>query len=125
VRIPFHRELDDLFQSDHAIWLKMGGCALATIFIVITTTWRGVRTGQLPISLSAPLVAALTVASAVIGALLALALSLKDVVQRRINREEPVSPILRLYFGSGVQSLAVWFLTVLIGGFFITIATLR
>ncbi len=103
----------------------MGGCAFATIFIVITTTVRGIRGEQLHLSLSAPLIAALTVASAAVGASLALALSLKDVVQRRLAEREPVNPLLELYFGMGGFSLAVWFFTAIIGTFLILLAVLR
>ena len=123
MRVPFHRELDEVFQSDRSIWLKMSGCAFATVFVVITAIVRGIRDGRLNIRLSPPLIAGMAGISAASGALLALVLSLKDVVRRRVIRGEPVNPVLKIYFGMGLWSLVAWFPTLLIVGFFIAIAT--
>lgn len=122
--IPFHEELDDVFRGGRSIGLKMGGCAFATTFVVITTTLRGVLQDRLHLSLTATMIAALAGASAATGALLGLALSLKDVVRRRIALDEPVNPVLRLYFGTGGWSLVAWFMTVLSVTFLITTAIL-
>jgi hypothetical protein len=121
VRVPFGRELDDLFKSDRAIWLKMGGCGFATAFVVVTTVLRGIHTGQLAFALSGLLISILIVTSFGVGAILALALALKDVVVRRITRGEPVSPLLRIYFGMRRRSLLVWFVTAIIATLVITI----
>jgi hypothetical protein len=124
MRIPFRRELDDVFQSDRSIWLKMGGSSIVATFAAVTSILRSNRNPHLHTDSLAPLLIVAAGISAVAGALAALALSLKDVVQRRVARGEPVNSVLRLYFGMGAWSLVAWFPTVIIVTFFILIATL-
>lgn len=107
--VPFRRELDDLFQSDGSILLKMGGAGVATAAVVIAGAVKFSRDPKSHIELSTPLIVGLALGSLVLGAVLALALSLKDVVRRRIDRGKSVSPLLRLFFGGGRGSLALWF----------------
>lgn len=56
--------------------------------------------------------------SAVVGAMLGAVLALKDRIQRKLENKEHVSYFLRLLFGSGNTSLAIWiswiFLTCLV-----------
>ena len=43
MRVPFHNELDETFRSDRSIWLKIGGCAFASAFIVLVGAFRFAR----------------------------------------------------------------------------------
>ena len=54
-----------------------------------------------------------------IGAVLAL--SLKDVVKRRIYEGQPVSLLLRCYLASGLWSLGLWITTVILGLFLVAL----
>ena len=40
VKVPFQKKLDDLFQGDRTIWLKMGGGAFVGAFIGATVLAR-------------------------------------------------------------------------------------
>jgi hypothetical protein len=60
---------------------------------------------------------AITVAC--VGAVLAL--SLKDVVKRRIYEGRPVSLLLRWYLASGLWSLGLWIATVMLGLFLVAL----
>ena len=107
MRLPLSCELDDVFRNDRWVWLKMGGGALATVFIAL----RSFRMQEAHALTDNTRIAILAVAAA-LGAILGLALSLKDAVQRRKTAGKPVNPLLQLYFGAGVWSLLIWILTV-------------
>lgn len=67
-----------------------------------------------------PLIAAVTlISSAIVGAILGAALALKDCIQRKIAGGEHVSVTLRLLFGSGFKSIAVWVFFVFFVGVFV------
>jgi hypothetical protein len=119
---PFRRELDDLFRTDRSIWWKIVGSAFATTFVVFFSAQTAISNGPLKNELSLSLVAAIAGTTSAIGAFLALALSLKDVVERRVKRGDSVNPLLKLYLGLGFWSLVVWFPTALFAAIFITIA---
>lgn len=112
--VPFRRELDDLFQSDHSILLKMGGAGVATAVVVVGWVVKHSRDPKSHFELSTPLMVGLALGSLVVGAVLALALSLKDVVRRRMERGKRVSPLLRLLFGGGRGSLVLWFVLAIV-----------
>ncbi|WP_076351769.1 hypothetical protein [Paludisphaera borealis] len=108
MRLPFRNELDEVFRSDKPVWLKIAGCAAVTGFVVVVSILRSRRQGSLGIDLTAQAIVALGLASAALGAGVGLALALKDVVRRRLDRGERVNPLLVLFFGYGVRSRVVW-----------------
>jgi hypothetical protein len=113
-----------LFRRDFALWKKISGAGFVTGFVVTISAWDRALRGQLPIPLTIPTFATILVISADIGALLALALSLKDVVTQRVANGQPVNPILRVYLGMGIWSLVAWFPTILVAALVISLATL-
>jgi hypothetical protein len=119
VWIPFSGELDDLFQQDRRIWLKVLGGG----FVGAIASLGGLR--RLPEKDLAPVVVACLVTVFTIGGAGAvLALSLKDIVRRRIDDGKPVNVVLRAYLAGGVWSLLLWFITVLVGTLIVTLAVL-
>src|SRR5262245_31181181 len=109
---PFRRELDDAFSHDSSIWLKMAGCALVGILIAVYSLAKMDHKDLTPAG------AAIVIAVVACGGMfVGILLSLKDVVARRIENGEPVSLVLRIYFGWGGGSLLIWFLTIFIGTF--------
>ncbi len=120
--IPFHDELDETFQSDRSIWVKIIGCSFATIFVVLVGTYRFHRDGDVKFDLTPGLIGLLGTGSAVLGAMIGLALSLKDTVEQRLERRDPVNPLLKLYFGGGTRCVVTWFFSVIFGGMVITLA---
>lgn len=119
MRIPFRSELDEAFRSDRALWLKVIGAALVAVFVVNLTIFRE----DLGFEPSTGMLVVVSLGSALVGAVLGLALSLKDVVENRLNRGRRVHPLLRLYLGSRKKSLAAWFVTVLVVAFIVIIIT--
>ena len=124
MRLPFHRELDDTFRGDHSLPAKMLGGALVASFVTVTAIIRGERQGTLHSSLTTKGYVWLGVGAGVLGMGFVLILSFKDAVVRRLERGEPVAPLLRLYFGKGARSYLAWFVTILLGTFFGTILLL-
>ena len=110
MRIPFSRELNETFQSDRSVLLKMGGSAFVASLLVAITLIRD-KDPKIA-SLSPITIAIATILVAIGGALLGLALSLKDTVQRRLERGAPVNFLLRLCFGMGIVSLLIWCVTI-------------
>lgn len=106
MRLPFRNELDEVFRGDRPVWLKIAGCAAVAAFVVVATTLRNQRQGNLGIELTTQTVVVLGLASAGVGAVVGLGLSLKDVVRRRLDRGARVNPLLALFFGTGVRSRA-------------------
>jgi hypothetical protein len=121
MRVPFQNELDEVFRSNRSIWLKIGGCSLVSIFIVLTGTFRFARQSSIQIQLSTSLLVILSLISGVLGAILGLMLALKDTIDHRLDRGDSINPILRLFFGSGKQSLLVWFVSILFAAFVVTV----
>ena len=116
MRIPFHSEFDEVFRGDRSVWLKMVGCALVTVFVVLISMARMAARGARGIELTGRAIVAAALVAAGIGALIGLTLALKDVVERRRAGGLPVNPVLRLYLGMRTVSLVVWFFTALVGG---------
>jgi hypothetical protein len=69
-----------------------------------------------------PFKVAFVVVAAVIGMLIVLLLLLRDVVVRRVEQGQRVNPLLRAYFGrgNGCMMLALWFVTVIVATFVVT-----
>lgn len=109
--ILFHSELDEAFRSDRSIWIKIGGCA----FVGTLAGLKGANNLNAE-NRSSALVVGITIAiPALIGAVLGLCLSLKDVVKRRLNDGQSVNLVLRAYFGWGIGSLLLWVVTIFFG----------
>jgi hypothetical protein len=66
------------------------------------------------------------VGSIVVGMLVVLLLTLRDVVARRVDAGKPVNPLLKAYFGRGNGCLTVflWFCTVIVVTIIIAMATM-
>ena len=106
---PMGSTFDDLFRSGSSAWLKIGGSALATPLLVLAFLRKQERRGG-DNALEDPKTLILTLGlSALVGAFLGASLTLKDVVNERVNRNEPVPFLLEIFFGMGIISvLAVW-----------------
>ena len=106
---PMGSTFDDLFRSGSSAWLKIGGAALATPLLVLAFLRKQERRGG-DNALEDPKTLILTLGlSALVGAFLGASLTLKDVVNERVNRNEPVPFLLEIFFGMGIISvLAVW-----------------
>ena len=121
MQIPFRHELDEILCSGRSIWLKLFICATVTSFGVIEVLLESDFGPQGKLKLSATWIWVIGAASACLGAMIGLALLLKDTVGRRIERGSPVNPLLRILFGKGKTSLAIWFVSTMIAVFVLTI----
>jgi hypothetical protein len=102
---PFHNELDEVFRGDRSIWLKIGGSA----FVCASGALLHFNADpKATIAFELAMIAAM----AVIGAVIGLMLSLRDVVRRRLAAGKPVNLLLRLYLGGGMGTLLGWILTI-------------
>jgi hypothetical protein len=113
MKIPFQSELDDLFRSSRGIWLKIAGGAVAGAAVTTAALLKG-RQGAQGSKLSIAELVLFAAGAGVIGAIMAIALSLKDVVERRIEQGKPVNLLLKLYFAFRWVSIAVWFVTIMV-----------
>ncbi len=120
MKVPFQNELDETFRSDRSIWIKIGGCSLVSIFVVLTMFFRGVQSGRLDIPMTTTRYVVMAVILGVLGAICGLLLSLKDTIAHRIDRGDSVNKILRLYFGRERLSLVVWFASALVLAMLVT-----
>ncbi len=111
MRFPFRDEFDDLFRHDRAIWVKMGGGAAAAALVVAMFAIREFGFRQRQVDLSPAIQAIIVAVAPILGAVVAILLSLKDTVERRQATGQSVSWLLRVYFGNGRQSLILWFMT--------------
>jgi hypothetical protein len=121
-KVPFQRELEDLFSSDKSIILKLlGGAFVGAVFSLRVLFKKGDGA-----SLGNTARVVVFVGAAIIGALVVLLLTLRDVVARRVDAGKSVNPILKAYFGRGNGCLMVflWFCTIIAATFIITMATL-
>ena len=115
MRMPFQREISDIFESDRSIWIKMiTGAGVAT-FIVWLSMIR-VKATDWILAKSIWFAVGLTLGVMVLGASMVLALAFKDVVRRRQEEDLPVSMALVLLFGKGAVSLVLWFVIAFFGG---------
>lgn len=120
VKVPFRREIEDLFASDKSIVLKLLAGAFVGGLLSLRVVLKDLRGGgtPLPASMKVPIV----VGAALVGMLVVLLLSLRDVVVRRVERGKRVNPLLRAYFGrgNGCLMVALWSVTVIIVTFIVT-----
>ena len=117
MRIPFSREFDLVFRNDRGLIWKMIGAAAVTSIVVVWSWPRTIEAKNWAPELTPTLVGILILGSSIVGAGLALVLSLKDTIEQMIERP---NPILRFYFGMGLFSLFAWVPTVLFLGFLVT-----
>lgn len=122
VRLPFQRELADLFESDRSIvWKLLGGAVVGVLVCA-----RGF--GRQPPGaggLTVPVKIALACGFAVVGVLVVLLLSFRDVVVRRVDAGKPVNPLLKAYFGrgNGCLMIGLWCITVIFVTMIVTLLT--
>lgn len=98
----------DLCAEGPSIWLKIAGGALATPCAVLWGLARANRRGGVAMPSDPVVLAVVVVCSIAAGAVLGAALSLKDVVEARLQTEKPVALPLKLLFGLGFRSLLLW-----------------
>ena len=104
--LPLKKEIDHAFRQDRNLpWKLLGAVVVglsASLHILLDPV-------------AGPAFQACAIgATVLLSILVVLALSLKDVVRRRIGNGDPVHPLLRLYLASGKASLALWIGTVLV-----------
>lgn len=108
-RIPMGSTLDDILKSGASIWVKMGIGAIVSPIAVLFYGLRGGRGGAMDIRTHPVSSAVGLLGVAVVGAVCGAALTVKDVVEARMEQEQSVPFPLRLLFGYGLKSLLlVW-----------------
>lgn len=106
---PMSSVFDELFRSGRSSWLKIGGAALATPLVVMAGLAKMQRRGHVTLDNEPTTLAMIVGLSALAGVFLGSSLILKDIVDYRIDRNEPVPFLLEIFFGMGLISLlAVW-----------------
>ena len=103
---PFKNEIDHAFRQDRNLpWKLLCGVVVGL----------GVGLSVLLDPVAGPAFQACAIgATVLLSVLVVLALSLKDVVHRRIAGGDAVNPLLRLYLASGKVSLVLWIGTALV-----------
>jgi hypothetical protein len=123
MKVPFHHEIEELFASDRSMALKL----LAGAFVAVVLSLKVVVKDPKDRSpeFSTPTKITILVGAAVVGMLVVLLLSLRDVVVRRVERGQRVNPLLLAYFGrgNGCLMLALWSLTIMVATFVVTMLT--
>lgn len=124
-KVPFQRELEDLFRSDKTVILKLLGGAAVGVFFSLRIVLKDSRGGGGP-TMSTTMKGVVLTGGAIAGALAVLVLLLRDVVGRRVDQGKPVNPILKAYFGkgNGCLMIALWSVTVIFLAFVVTMLTL-
>ena len=124
-KVPFQSEIEDLFASDKSIIIKLLGGAFVGAVLSLRVVFKGAKGNAATLSDTARVV--VFIGAAVIGALVVLLLTLRDVVARRVERGKRVNPLLKAYFGRGNGCLMVflWFCTIIVVTFIITMATVN
>ena len=98
--LPFSKEIDHAFRQDRNLPRKLLGAVVVGLSFGLGSI---AHPGASPLFYACATAA--TVLVCVVGV---LALSLRDVVRRRMSEGESVNPLLRLYLASGKLSLALW-----------------
>jgi hypothetical protein len=121
-QVPFQREIEDLFSSDKSIvWKLLGGGFVGGALAAKMVLGKG---NGPPMAMTARVV--VFVGAIIVGMLVVLLLTLRDVVARRADAGKPVNPILKAYFGRGNGCLMVflWGCTIIVATFIVTMATM-
>lgn len=124
-QVPFQSEIEDLFESDKSIVLKLLGGAFVGVVLSLKFVAKDGK-GNAP-TMGNTATAVVVVGAAVVGAVVVLLLTLRDVVARRVDAGKRVNPVLKAYFGRGNGCLMVflWFCTIIVATFIITMATVN
>jgi hypothetical protein len=122
-KVPFHHEIEDLFASDGSIVLKLLAGAFVGGVLSLKVAFK--EPGGTAPALSMPVKVTIVAAAAVVGMIVVLMLSLRDVVARRVENGQRVNPLLRAYFGrgNGCLMVALWSVTVIVAVFVATMIT--
>jgi hypothetical protein len=124
-KIPFRSEIEDLFASDKSIIWKLLGGAFVGAALSMTVVLKGPQGKAPQMSMTARVI--VLIGATVIGALVVLLLTLRDVVARRVDAGLKVNPLLKAYFGRGNGCLMVflWFCTIVVATLIVTMATVN
>ncbi|MHC5539488.1 hypothetical protein ACYOEI_14820 [Singulisphaera rosea] len=124
-KVPFRREIEDLFASDKSIALKMIAGAFVGVVVTMGSLFK--EPGRGGLTTATPVKVAIAIIAAAVGAIVVLGLSLRDVVVRRVDQGKRVNFLLRAYFGqgNGCLMLALWFITVIVITLIVTIFTAK
>jgi hypothetical protein len=124
-RVPFQREIEDLFASDKSVVLKLLAGAFVGVLVALRAVLKDAKGGAS--TFSTPVKITIAGVAAIVGMLVVLLLLLRDVVVRRVDQGKPVNPLLRAYFGKGNGCLmvALWFFTVIFVTFIVTMLTVN
>lgn len=124
-KVPFQRELEDLFASDKSIVFKLLGGAFVGAVLSLKVAFKGGQGGGASFGSTARVV--ILAGAAIVGALVVLLLTLRDVVAQRADAGKPVNPILKAYFGrgNGCLMLFLWGCTIIMVTFIVTMATVN
>ncbi|MDR3636384.1 MAG: hypothetical protein P4L84_21455 [Isosphaeraceae bacterium] len=124
-KVPFQREIEDLFASDKSAILKLLGGAFVGAILSMRVALKNPGVGGPTFSTTTK--AVIIIGGAVFGALAVLLLMLRDVVIHRVEEGKRVNPILRAYFGKGNGCLMafLWVMTVIFATFVVTMLTVN
>jgi len=99
--------LNELFSGGASVWVKIVGAAIAVPVVVLVASRRMARQGN-DLFADGPTAVGVLAGCAVVGAFLGAALSMKDVVAKRIEEGKPVNWFLRLFFARGILTVFAW-----------------
>jgi hypothetical protein len=125
VKGPFHNEIEDLFASDKSIVLKLLGGAFVGAVLSLSVVLKRAKGNEASLGTTAKVIT--FVGATVIGAIVVLLLTLRDVVARRVDAGQQVNPILKAYFGrgNGCLMLFLWGCTIIVATLIFTMATVN
>ena len=118
--IPFSKQINETFESDRRLLLKLAAGAFVGVVLGISLSrrWAVAHHNDTPVF----------VYVAIVGGSIALAvglvviLNLKDAVRNRVAHRKPVNVLLRLLLASGLRSLIVWVLLAFVASLVLAIA---
>jgi len=110
--LPTFSEFDELFRSDKAIWLKMLGAAAVTGILAFGAVLKSHQRHAAAERIGAAGEAIVIFGAMTLASIVVLALSIKDIVRRRIDEGRKVNFVLRLLLGMRWLSLAIWCVTI-------------
>jgi hypothetical protein len=108
-------ELDEAFRADGRLRWKLLAAALVGLVVGIKLTGKFWLSTEEAEHGGTPLASiCITGATILVSVVAVLLLSLKDVTKRRVEDGQAVNLLLRCYLCSGVLSLVLWMLTVIV-----------
>ena len=108
--IPLGSTFHNLFSGGASVWLKILGGAIVMPVVALKSMVRGNHQGAMELSVDPIVITIIFGACVILGGFLGAALSLKDIVQDRLDTDKPVSFPMKLLFEFGLWSLLlVWF----------------